>query len=88
MKNDNRPSWDEYFMEMAEVTAKRSTCLRRQVGAVIVQDKHIIATGYNGAPRGIEHCGERPDGCLRASKRKLSPSCAAFLKNMQHLPES
>ena len=65
MKNDNRPSWDEYFMEMAEVTAKRSTGQRRQVGAVIVQDKHIIATGYNGAPRGIEHCGERPDGCLR-----------------------
>ena len=62
---DNRPSWDEYFMEMAEVTAKRSTCLRRQVGAVIVQDKHIIATGYNGAPRGIEHCIERKGGCLR-----------------------
>ena len=61
----SRPSWDEYFMEMAEVTAKRSTCLRRQVGAVIVQDKHIIATGYNGAPRGIEHCGEREGGCLR-----------------------
>ena len=65
MKIDKRPSWDEYFMEMAEVTAKRSTCLRRQVGAVIVQDKHIIATGYNGAPRGIEHCGERKGGCLR-----------------------
>jgi len=60
-----RPSWDEYFMEMAELTAKRSTCLRRQVGAVIVQEKHIVATGYNGAPRGIEHCGERADGCLR-----------------------
>ena len=60
-----RPSWDEYFMEMAVLTAKRSTCLRRQVGAVIVQDKHIIATGYNGAPRGIEHCAEREDGCLR-----------------------
>lgn len=64
-KMDNRPGWDAYFMEMAEVTAKRSTCLRRQVGAVIVQDRHIVATGYNGAPRGIEHCGERPDGCLR-----------------------
>ncbi|WP_324825508.1 cytidine/deoxycytidylate deaminase family protein [Sinanaerobacter sp. ZZT-01] len=59
-----RPSWDEYFMEMAMVTAKRSTCLRRQVGAVIVKDKHIIATGYNGAPRGIAHCEER-GGCLR-----------------------
>ena len=62
---DNRPSWDEYFMQMAELTAKRSTCLRRQVGAVIVQDKHIVATGYNGAPRGIKHCGEREGGCLR-----------------------
>ncbi|MEA4989205.1 MAG: cytidine/deoxycytidylate deaminase family protein [Anaerovorax sp.] len=59
-----RPSWDEYFMEMAVLTAKRSTCMRRQVGAVIVKDKHIIATGYNGAPRGIAHCEER-GGCLR-----------------------
>lgn len=63
-KTDNRPSWDEYFMQMAELTAQRSTCLRRSVGAVIVKDKHIIATGYNGAPRGISHCGER-GGCLR-----------------------
>ena len=59
-----RPSWDEYFMEMAELTAKRSTCMRRNVGAVIVQDKHIIATGYNGAPKGIPHC-EEIGGCLR-----------------------
>ncbi len=59
-----RPGWDEYFMEMAELTAKRSTCLRRQVGAVIVQNRHIIATGYNGAPKGIAHCAER-GGCLR-----------------------
>lgn len=60
----DRPSWDEYFMEMAILTSKRSTCMRRQVGAVIVKDKHIIATGYNGAPRGIKHCEER-GGCLR-----------------------
>ena len=59
-----RPSWDEYFMEMAELTAKRSTCMRRSVGAVIVKDRHAIATGYNGAPRGIAHCEER-GGCLR-----------------------
>ena len=44
---DERPSWDEYFMQMAELTSKRSTCLRRQVGAVIIKDKHIIATKYN-----------------------------------------
>ena len=60
----NRPSWDQYFMEMAELTAKRSTCMRRNVGAVIVKDKHAIATGYNGAPRGIKHC-EDMGGCLR-----------------------
>ena len=59
-----RPSWDQYFMEMAVPTSRRSTCMRRQVGAVIVKDKHIIATGYNGAPRGIAHCAER-GGCIR-----------------------
>lgn len=59
-----RISWEEYFMEMAELTAKRSTCLRRHVGAVIVKDKHVIASGYNGAPKGIAHCDER-GGCLR-----------------------
>lgn len=60
----NRPSWDEYFMQMAELTAKRSTCLRRQVGAIIVKDKHIVATGYNGAPKGLPHCNEL-GGCYR-----------------------
>ncbi|MCR5481749.1 MAG: cytidine/deoxycytidylate deaminase family protein [Clostridia bacterium] len=59
-----RPSWDEYFMHMAELVATRSTCMRRQVGAVIVKDKRIITTGYNGAPKGIAHCDER-GGCLR-----------------------
>ncbi|MDO8585484.1 MAG: cytidine/deoxycytidylate deaminase family protein [Armatimonadota bacterium] len=58
-----RPDWDEYFMEIAEVVAKRSTCLRRQIGAVIVKDKRILATGYNGAPAGLPHCLEL--GCLR-----------------------
>lgn len=61
--SDERPSWDEYFMSIAYLTAKRSTCLRRNVGAVIVQDRRIVATGYNGAPRGVDHCAER--GCLR-----------------------
>ncbi|MEF9921681.1 MAG: cytidine/deoxycytidylate deaminase family protein [Anaerovoracaceae bacterium] len=64
VKKMDRPSWDEYFMEMAELTSKRSTCLRRNVGAVIVKDKHLIATGYNGAPRGVAHCEEK-GGCLR-----------------------
>ncbi|MFP4445007.1 MAG: deoxycytidylate deaminase [Desulfosudaceae bacterium] len=58
-----RPDWDDYFMEIAELVAKRSTCLRRAVGAVIVKDKRILSTGYNGAPSGIRHCAET--GCLR-----------------------
>ena len=60
----NRPSWDEYFMKMAQLAASRSTCLRRQVGAVIVKDRHVIATGYNGAPEGLPHCADI-GGCLR-----------------------
>jgi dCMP deaminase len=58
-----RPSWDEYFMEITHLVAKRSTCLRRQVGAVVVKDKNILATGYNGAPSGVSHCLDV--GCLR-----------------------
>ena len=49
-KNDPRPSWDEYFMEIAQVVAKRSNCTRRHVAAVIVKDRHILSTGYNGTP--------------------------------------
>ncbi len=62
--DDTRMSWDEYFMEMARLAAKRSTCLRRQVGSVIVRDKHVLSTGYNGAPKGIPHCAEL-GGCYR-----------------------
>ncbi len=58
-----RASWDEYFMEIAEIVKTRSTCLRRQVGAVIVKDNRIITTGYNGAPSGLRHCLEI--GCER-----------------------
>jgi dCMP deaminase len=61
--NTARPSWEEYFMDISILVAKRSTCLRRAVGAVIVKDKRILSTGYNGAPGGIRHCGEV--GCLR-----------------------
>jgi dCMP deaminase len=60
---DQRPSWDEYFMDIARLVARRSTCLRRQVGAVMVKEKNILATGYNGTPSGITHCAET--GCLR-----------------------
>ena len=58
-----RPSADQYFMDMAKLVSSRSTCLRRHVGAVIVKDKHVLSTGYNGAPRGVSHCEET--GCLR-----------------------
>lgn len=59
----NRPSWDDYFMEMTKLTATRSSCLRRHVGAVLVKDTRVIATGYNGAPAGVTHC--EVTGCLR-----------------------
>ncbi|MCX7921033.1 MAG: cytidine/deoxycytidylate deaminase family protein [Clostridia bacterium] len=58
-----RPSWDEYFMGIVDLIKNRSTCIRRQVGALIVKDKRILATGYNGAPMGCRHCDEI--GCLR-----------------------
>ena len=58
-----RPTWDEYFLSICKLIASRSTCLRRQVGAVIVKDKQILASGYNGAPTGIKHCDIV--GCLR-----------------------
>jgi dCMP deaminase len=57
-----RPSWDEYFMELAQVVGKRSTCNRRSVGAVLVRDKRILTTGYNGSPPGQPHCTD--EGCL------------------------
>lgn len=58
-----RPEWDEYFLQLAQLVATRSTCLRRHVGAVLVKQERIISTGYNGAPRGMKHCLEL--GCLR-----------------------
>lgn len=63
MQGITRPDWDEYFMEFARIAGKRSTCLRRAVGALIVKDKRILATGYNGVPQGLKHCSET--GCLR-----------------------
>ncbi len=62
-ENSKRPSWETYFMDITFLVAKRSTCLRRAVGALIVKDKRILSTGYNGAPTGIKHCIET--GCLR-----------------------
>jgi len=59
----DRPGWDEYFMTIAADVARRSTCLRRQVGAILVVDRRLLATGYNGAPTDVPHCSE--SGCLR-----------------------
>lgn len=73
---DPRPSWDEYFMEIAKVVAKRSNCSRRQVAAVIVQSNHLISTGYNGTPRGVKNCFA--GGC---------PRCAGKVKSGEHLEE-
>jgi len=71
---EKRPSWDQYFMNMAKVAATRSNCSRRHVGAVIVQDKQVISTGYNGTPRGIKNCNE--GGC---------PRCASDAKSGENL---
>ena len=60
---DERPSWDEYFMKIADDASKRSNCLRRKVGALIVKQRNIISTGYNGTPIGVKNCFE--GGCPR-----------------------
>ena len=82
MKRQERPSWDEYFIDIAFKVASRSNCLRREVGAVIVKGRRILCTGYNGPPSGIQHCEER--GCLRkeldipsGERRELSRAICA-----------
>jgi dCMP deaminase len=66
LMSGKRPTVDEYFMKMAHLAASRSTCLRRKVGAVIIKDKRVLSTGYNGAPKGLPHCEEV--GCVRKDK--------------------
>lgn len=63
MTEKERPTWDNYFMDITCLVAKRATCLRRAVGAIIVKDRRVLATGYNGAPSHVRHCAEA--GCLR-----------------------
>jgi dCMP deaminase len=62
-EKNSRPSWETYFMNITNLVAERSTCLRRAVGAVLVKDKRILSTGYNGSPSNLKHCAEV--GCLR-----------------------
>lgn len=69
-RTDPRPGWDEYFMEIAHVVAKRSNCSRRRVAAVIVKDNHLLSTGYNGTPRGVKNCFD--GGCPRCSSHAPS----------------
>ncbi|MBO4992056.1 MAG: cytidine/deoxycytidylate deaminase family protein [Firmicutes bacterium] len=76
----NRPNWDEYFMEMAELARTRTTCLRRGVGAVIVKDNRVMATGYNGAPSGVRHCEET--GCLRQKLNVPSGKCHELCRGL------
>jgi dCMP deaminase len=65
MKRQERPDWDEYFMKIAQVASMRSNCIKRKVGAVIIRDKRIVSTGYNGTPRGTRNCNE--GGCPRCN---------------------
>ena len=68
----NRPGWDRYFMDIAHVAATRSNCSRRQVAAVLVRDRRIISTGYNGTPRGVKNCCD--GGCPRCNSHTPSGS--------------
>ena len=72
MSTPKRPGWDRYFMDIAQVAASRSNCSRRQVAAVLVRDKRIISTGYNGTPRGVRNCNE--GGCPRCNSDAPSGS--------------
>ena len=68
MKALKRPDWSTYFMNLAQVVKTRSNCVLTQIGVVLVKDKRIIATGYNGTPIGLPNCFD--GGCLRCLKKK------------------
>ena len=72
MAENIRPDWDQYFMDIAQVAANRSNCSRRHVAAVLVRDKRIISTGYNGTPRGVKNCND--GGCPRCNSNAPSGS--------------
>ena len=83
-KKVRRPGWDEYFLEISQLVSKRSTCLRRAVGAVLVKDKRILSSGYNGSPSGLKHCDEV--GCRRAGLgQRPGLSATAFRRPNEQL---
>ena len=73
-EKNKRPDWTEYFMDITRLVARRSTCIRRQVGAIVVKDKRILATGYNGVPTGLAHCEDT--GCIREQNNIPSGTAA------------
>jgi dCMP deaminase len=75
-----RPGWDEYFIGIAQLVSHRSTCMRRAVGAVLVKDKRILTTGYNGAPGGLKHCEET--GCMREKMKVPSGERAELCRGL------
>lgn len=84
-KKNSRPSWDDYFMRLAKLAAVRATCLRHKVGAVLVRDKRILATGYNGAPPGMVHCLEV--SCVR-DKLKIPSGTRAEICRAVHAEQN
>ncbi|MFA5771143.1 MAG: cytidine/deoxycytidylate deaminase family protein [Thermoplasmata archaeon] len=78
-----RLSLDQYFMNMAYLVSQRSTCLRRQVGAVLVKDTRVLATGYNGAPKGLKHCSEV--GCMRMGRPNIELYAEEEIKEVKKL---
>lgn len=75
-----RLSWDQYFIKFAYLASERTTCIRRKVGAILVKDNHIIATGYNGAPRGIPHCTK--ETCIREQNNIPSGKCQELCRGL------
>ena len=69
-----RPTWDQYFMQLAELASHRSNCMKRRVGCVVVREKRVISTGYNGTPRGMTNCNEGGCKCWSAPRRRRSPN--------------
>lgn len=85
-----RPNWDSYFMHLADLAARRSNCMKRRVGCVLVRGRRVISTGYNGTPRGLRNCNE--GGCLRCNMGEGSgqglSSCLCMHAEVSHFSYS